>query len=123
MNTDRFKFRVWSKTKKQYVSFCWYGRFHNSQLEVENDSDNDEDMPIIEQCTGLKDKNGRLIYEGDIVNFYPAETKDHEKRIVVWEKDHWTTCKKSSWGANIYWCFGKHKMEIVGNIHESEVKE
>ena len=64
---DRFKFRAWDKTLKSY----W--RHGNFDLER---GQNDKDL-IIEQCTGLKDKNGRLIYEGDIV------AHDHQvKRLV-----------------------------------------
>lgn len=74
MNEDRFRFRVWSLVKKEYVSFCWYGAFHNDQLEVDNDSDNDREMPIIEQSTGVRDSNGRLIYEGDLVKTITGES-------------------------------------------------
>ena len=130
MNNDRFNFRVWSKTKKQYVSLCWYGRLHNSQLEVENDSDNDEDMPIIEQCTGLRDKNGRLIYEGDVIRVFDAcEECDHDKDSdtgigsVIWLESHgifYVTGTDSPENSIYDLNFNDYHFEIIGNIHEAK---
>ena len=54
---DRFKFRAWDGKRMSFIGISF-----NNSIGVLSSPDNN-----LMQCTGLKDKNGKLIFEGDIV--------------------------------------------------------
>lgn len=109
------KFRAWDIEMKRYV----YPELWDNKMPT-----NWKQFFILEQFTGLYDKNGKEIYEGDIVNHgdnFPSVVKYDEKECAFrlfedkpkyargyrfYPRDHEINAYTSP-------------IEIIGNIHEN----
>lgn len=105
---DRLKFRVWDKYFERY----WTDEQvkNNIQWLLYPDNENIENV-IIEQCTGLRDKNGKLVYEGDIC--YDAHFDQFGKVFFDEGKFQFDI------DGVLYDLCEVIPLEIYGNIHEN----
>lgn len=73
MGNSRFKFRAWDKKDRIMMRSHEHKVTFSGKLFSNNGLDVTDDY-ILMQYTGLKDKNGKEIYEGDIVKikYYDA---------------------------------------------------
>ena len=109
MNTDRLKFRTPYYLPNpddinEFVGFAYWDAITgrpNMMVVWGND----------EQCTGLRDINGNLIYEGDIIKL---DTPDSDvTAVVIWQDGCFCPGDDDPFGDSTKW-------EIIGNIHEQK---
>ena len=96
----QFKFRCWDPYSKQYVN-----KFRLEYAGKHPDG-------IIEQCTGLRDKNKQFIYDGDIVK------NGTQFNLIEWYRGgFWVNsfAKGVKWHLHLLY----RQLQVVGNIHEN----
>ena len=138
---DIFKFRIFDKEFDQYINPDETDYYIDSNgrviLEIERITENGvfelkefditeaDDLYRIDRCTGLRDKNGRLIYEGDILQY----TDTHGFKIqqeIVWDSENARFAHVVDDGLGLGYRLSPLEKEIcalkeiIGNIHEVE---
>lgn len=127
---NNLKFRAWDKTKEiftkyQIVDDMLY--FMDKFTGVWKRDDN-QDRFVLMQSTGFKDKNGKEIFEGDIVNcgylfngspFDELDEYEEEKGVVKFLNCGFNIKFKNDTNLFIDIVESCEDIEIIGNIYEN----
>lgn len=100
------KFRAWDTDTSQYVRCN-----HHAIGQIGNDYAGMGNRFVYQQFTGIHDKNGKEIYEGDIVLF----DKKRKGKVVYSNTD---TGFKILGQKDFYYHISDYDIEILGNIYE-----
>jgi len=115
------RFRAWDKSEGKWVDFGEVMIRVDGFLACAKQGHWMVDTNVIEfsQYTGLHDKNGKEIYEGDILNYWHG-LNDCDGRVEVDMECGITLIERYKDGDTDYWDLEPNmEFEVIGNIYEN----
>ena len=126
---ERFKFRFFDNVSKE---MCYPTEYNGKAEYLERRYDladmfRFKDL-IPMQCTGLKDKNGKLIFEGDIIKYIDCEGKetigylaiDRFNLLTFANMVNCDFCEEWADVVKAVFFTGNSTIEVIGNIYENK---
>ena len=126
------KFRVWDIDNKRMFRNCFKLNKKGNEVWVQFENQSSDNL-IWEQFTGLKDKNGVDIYEGDIVSTRTLNAELNDLDFENYEVGFFngTFCLIKNEQAIRQWKDGTNdwyslentesfEIKVIGNIHENK---
>mgnify|MGYP001569391785 CR=1 FL=1 len=111
--TREIKFRAWDKKNKIMIDWNHLRAFKDGWWN------NSQELPIM-QFTGLHDKNGKEIYEGDILKHILDGFEPHELLSVYWDEELNGFSSHSLDKEHLYQTpIMNNEYEVIGNIYEN----
>jgi hypothetical protein len=120
------KFRAWLKEERKMVNvetlFIGINRLCFGNSKTEDLFFRDFEEVELMQYTGLKDKNSKEIYEGDIVLIKLDETSTWYKTVVGFKKGAFIAdlIDKEDYVYIFHHGFTGDDFEIIGNVYENK---
>lgn len=113
------KFRAWDKENKEWISDTdsfFNGMFFNRKIGSVGIDFWSTKFELM-QYTGLKDKNGKEIFEGDIVKEEQYMSNDLISEVRFYE-GRFDSLVRVKEGYNCIDQYSPESFEVIGNIHE-----
>ena len=120
------KFRVWNEFENKFMPSGFIGISDGKFIDLKNGSVHfDSDDKIVDQFTGLRDRNGKEIYDNDLVNaefIHKNGEKDYFYNfLITYHENESAFFYDGDLGESIplMQISKQYDLKVIGNIHEN----